>query len=114
MGVEKTVSARKRPSDASFSRARSVRSRRNEKLKSYIKPMLATLHEEPFDDADWIFEIKWDGYRAIAEIEENETKLYSRNGLSFAALYPTVAGALEAIDEEMILDGEIVVLNEDH
>src|SRR5690606_14193082 len=46
--------------------------------------------------------------------EENETKLYSRNGLSFAALYPTVSGALEAIDEEMILDGEIVVLNEDH
>ena len=37
-----------------------------------IKPMLATMVKEPFDHPDWIFEVKWDGYRAIAEIREGE------------------------------------------
>ena len=37
-----------------------------------IKPMLATLVKEPFDHPDWIFEVKWDGYRAIAEIRDDE------------------------------------------
>ena len=35
-----------------------------------IKPMLATLVKEPFDHPDWIFEVKWDGYRAVAEIRD--------------------------------------------
>ncbi|MBO9659790.1 MAG: DNA ligase, partial [Chitinophagaceae bacterium] len=45
----------------------SIRSGKPKKLKSFISPMLATIHKMPFDDKDWIFEIKWDGYRAIAE-----------------------------------------------
>ena len=96
----------------SFRRLASVRSRRNEKLSHYIKPMLAQLHEEPFDDENWIFEVKWDGYRAVAEITGKEVKLYSRNGLSFLKLYPAVAEALRKIKDEAVLDGEIVVLNE--
>jgi bifunctional non-homologous end joining protein LigD len=92
-------------------RQRSVRSG-NDKLKQYIKPMLARLSDEAFDDPDWIFEIKWDGYRAIAEIRPPGIRLYSRNGLSFMGLYPKVAAELEKIGEEAILDGEIVVLNE--
>jgi bifunctional non-homologous end joining protein LigD len=73
--------------------------------------MLANLHDHAFDDENWIFEIKWDGYRAVAEIGD-ELKLYSRNGLSFLQLYPEVANALRKIKEEVILDGEIIVLNE--
>jgi bifunctional non-homologous end joining protein LigD len=92
---------------------RSVRSSRGHKLSTYIKPMLANLHNKPFDDQDWIFEIKWDGYRAVAEVGK-EIKLYSRNGLSFLQLYPEVAGALGKIKEKVILDGEIVVLNDQH
>lgn len=92
----------------------SVRSKRNEKLTTFIKPMLASIHEEPFDDPGWLFEIKWDGYRAIAEVNPKGVRLYSRNGLSFLRLYPSVAEELKKIREEIILDGEIVVLNQDN
>ncbi len=91
---------------------RSVRSG-NDKLTHYIKPMLAQLSDRAFDDSNWVFEIKWDGYRAIAEIENKAVKLYSRNGLSFAGLYPAVAQELAKIKEDVTLDGEIVVLGDD-
>lgn len=95
-----------------ISRPRSVRSGRNEKLTSFIKPMLAQIHEEPFNDDEWIFEIKWDGYRAIAEVKDGNVRLYSRNGLSFLGLYKPVATALKQIKDDVVLDGEIVVLND--
>ncbi|MCH5596844.1 non-homologous end-joining DNA ligase [Niabella ginsengisoli] len=75
--------------------------------------MLASLGKEPFDDPDWIFEIKWDGYRAIAELGK-ELKLYSRNGVSFIKKYIPIVDALQEQQHEMILDGEIVAYNEDH
>lgn len=90
----------------------SVRSGRATKLSSYITPMLATLHSEPFDDSDWLFEMKWDGYRAIAECGET-TRLYSRNGLSFAVLYKPIFDACKIIKKKLILDGEIVVLDDE-
>ena len=53
------------------------------KLSTFIVPMSATLSDEPaFDDPKWLFEIKWDGYRAVAELKGKDTRLYSRNGLS--------------------------------
>lgn len=76
--------------------------------------MLATLSDGAFNDQSWIFEVKWDGYRAIAELNQQDIKLYSRNGLSFNQLYPTVADALKQLNVEAILDGEIVVLDEDN
>ncbi len=48
-----------------------------------IRPMLATPVRKPFDHPDWIFEVKWDGYRAIAEIRDGSVSLYSRNRISF-------------------------------
>lgn len=74
--------------------------------------MLARLHDAPFDGDDWIFEIKWDGYRAIAETGKKQTRLYSRNGLSFANAYPEVFSELQNIKRDMVLDGEIVALDE--
>jgi bifunctional non-homologous end joining protein LigD len=93
----------------------SVRSPRakERKFKDYIKPMLATLTDEPFDNPDWIFEVKWDGYRAIAEINKGDVKFYSRNGLSFVELYPEVAAELKKIKKNCTIDGEVVVLDED-
>jgi bifunctional non-homologous end joining protein LigD len=83
-----------------------------EKFRSFIKPMLAELTDQPaFDNPDWVFEIKWDGYRAIAETGKDR-RLYSRNGLSFQKAYPIVFKALAAIKKELILDGEIVVFDE--
>jgi len=75
--------------------------------------MLAKETDKPFDDKEWIFEIKWDGYRAIAEIKDGDIQLYSRNGLIFNNSYPLVYNALKKIKHDAVLDGEIVILNED-
>ena len=74
--------------------------------------MLAKLSHGPFDDPNWVFEIKWDGYRAIAEIDDKRTRLYSRNGLSFSDEYPTIFADLLGIKRKMIIDGEIAALDE--
>ncbi len=74
--------------------------------------MLAKVSEKPFDNKDWIFEIKWDGYRAVAEVDGMHTKLYSRNGLSFAEEYDVVYDALSKIKFKAVLDGEIVAIND--
>ena len=83
----------------------------NPKFTQYIKPMLAKLHDKAFNDAEWVYEIKWDGYRAIADIGKNEIKLYSRNGLSFKTDYPAVYEELKKIKKNVVLDGEIVALD---
>src|SRR6201999_788838 len=53
-----------------------------------IKPMKATLVDEPFDDPDWLYEVKWDGYRALAIIDKKGASLISRNNLPFEKYYP--------------------------
>ncbi|HMI80132.1 MAG TPA: non-homologous end-joining DNA ligase, partial [Ferruginibacter sp.] len=75
--------------------------------------MLAKETDEPFDDKEWLYEIKWDGYRAIAEISKENIELYSRNGNSFKDRYPLLVTNLQKIKHEVVLDGEIVVLNEE-
>ncbi|MBT1699552.1 non-homologous end-joining DNA ligase [Fulvivirgaceae bacterium PWU4] len=83
------------------------------KLSSFIVPMMAQLSDRPaFDNPDWLFEVKWDGYRAIGEINETENRLYSRNGLTYNKAYPKVFEALKSIPINAIIDGEIVVLDE--
>ncbi len=75
--------------------------------------MLAKETKDSFDDKDWLYEIKWDGYRAISEIEAGNVKLYSRNGIRFENSYPFVVQELKKIKVDAILDGEIVVLNDE-
>lgn len=75
--------------------------------------MLAKESEQPFDDKNWLYEIKWDGYRAIAELENKNVKLYSRNGITFGNSYPIVVQELKKIKADAVLDGEIVVLNDE-
>jgi bifunctional non-homologous end joining protein LigD len=76
---------------------------------SFKKPMLASLTDKPFDDEDWIFENKYDGYRTISVITENNADLYSRNQISFTNNFQIIAAELKKIDHEAILDGEVVV-----
>lgn len=73
--------------------------------------MLATLTDKPFDDPDWIFETKWDGFRAIAVAEPGRAALYSRNGNDISKKYPSICAALAAIKQEAVLDGELVALD---
>lgn len=75
--------------------------------------MLAIPAEEPFNDENWLFEIKWDGYRALAGINDGEVNLYSRRNNSFNKKFPSIVSSLKSLNKEMILDGEIVVLNKD-
>ena len=77
-----------------------------------IQPMLATLIKEPFDHPDWIFEMKWDGYRAIAEIRDGDVSLYSRNRISFTQKFFPVTDALRKLGFDAVLDGEIVVVDD--
>lgn len=82
------------------------------KLSSFVEPMKAQLTDQPaFDSPEWIFEIKWDGYRAIAEISKSGNRLYSRNGLTFDKAYPKIFDALKTIRQDAIIDGEIVVFD---
>jgi bifunctional non-homologous end joining protein LigD len=81
------------------------------KIKHYIRPMLATAVDKPFSDKDWVFELKFDGYRAIAEIKKGKVRLYSRNGLSMAG-YTKIMAALSKLKTDVVMDGEIVLLNE--
>ena len=82
-------------------------------MHEFIKPMLAKEAEQPFDDKNWLYEIKWDGYRAIAELQNKDVKLYSRNGITFENSYPIIVQELKKIKDNVVLDGEIVVLNDE-
>lgn len=80
------------------------------KMPTFIKPMLAKLIGAPFDDNDWIFEIKWDGYRALAFMDK-KVELLSRNDKSFLPLFAPVAKDLKKLKTQAILDGEVVILD---
>jgi bifunctional non-homologous end joining protein LigD len=82
-----------------------------DRMPHYIKPMLAFLVDRPFNGKEWIFEIKWDGYRAISEISKGKILIYSRNLISFNDQFPLIVEALKKIKEDLVLDGEIVILN---
>ena len=77
-----------------------------------IKPMLASLTDNIFDDKNWLFEIKWDGYRAIAEIEKGKVDLYSRNNISFNEKFSPIVSSLTQMNYDVILDGEVVSVDE--
>ncbi len=83
-------------------------------MKEFYKPMLTTLVDEPFDREGWIFETKWDGYRAIANVREGEAELYSRHQISFNAQYADIKTAVENIPHNVVLDGEVVVLGKNN
>jgi bifunctional non-homologous end joining protein LigD len=76
-----------------------------------MKPMLAASTSRPFDRAGWLFEIKWDGYRAIAEIEAGQVRLYSRNQRSLEDRFAPLLAPLQQLGHDAVLDGEVVVLD---
>ncbi|HJP81676.1 MAG TPA: DNA ligase D [Candidatus Saccharimonadales bacterium] len=78
-----------------------------------VKPMLCTLVDAPFDDDEWVFEIKWDGYRGIASKSRDEVQLYSRSGTDFRSNFPPLVEAIRALKHDVILDGEIVVSDDE-
>lgn len=79
----------------------------------FIKPMLATPKKEIFKDPDWLFEIKWDGYRLMANIIDGKVSIFSRNGILYNNKFSVIKEDLEKIHHDCVLDGELVFLDEE-
>jgi bifunctional non-homologous end joining protein LigD len=77
-----------------------------------IMPMLATRITKPFDDKEWIYEVKYDGYRVIGYADGANTKLTSRNGKALTKQFKGVNDRLSRIGHKAVFDGEVVVLND--
>jgi bifunctional non-homologous end joining protein LigD len=96
---------------------RAVKKKPEEEVNAGIKAkqrrigaMKATLTDEIFDDKDWIFEIKHDGYRALALIDgKGSVDFYSRNMISFNKPFASIVSSLEKITQQVTLDGEVVI-----
>jgi bifunctional non-homologous end joining protein LigD len=82
-------------------------------LPKVTTPMLATLIDAPFDSDEWLFELKWDGFRALASIDPRGTvTLTSRNGLDMLGRFPALADmGKDVTDVPILLDGEIVSID---
>lgn len=79
-----------------------------------VKPMLAEAREAPFSRPGWVYEIKYDGYRILAERWKGEVQLVTRNGKDATTTFPEVARAVKALPyDHVVLDGEVVVLDDE-
>src|SRR5579862_5761395 len=78
----------------------------------FIAPQLATLVDAPPRGPNWIFEIKYDGYRLEAAVERGHTQLFTRRGNDWTDRFPTIAEQLNRLDaQSAVIDGEVVVLD---
>ena len=77
-----------------------------------ISPMLATLVDKAFDEPGWLYEVKWDGYRAIIHLNNGEVKMLSRNNKSFNEKFYSLYNVLQQWKINAVLDGEIIVIND--
>ena len=77
-----------------------------------IKPMLATLVDRPFDDPDWQYEVKWDGYRSLIFVNKGKVDLLSRNNKSFNDKFYPIYDIVKSWELNAVFDGEILVLND--
>jgi bifunctional non-homologous end joining protein LigD len=78
-----------------------------QEFPGFIKPMMATLADKAFSGDDWIFELKYDGYRIIAVKNDDKALLFSRNGNDLTHRFPVVAGELSAVKASFVIDGEV-------
>ena len=83
------------------------------KFLSNIKPMLCSLIREPFEDPEYLYEVKLDGYRLIAYVQNGKVVLASRSGLNYTKKYPAIESQLSQLKFDVIVDGELVALNKE-
>ncbi len=105
----KKTPAKKEKSDTDVSGL--LQGAKSGKFGTKITPMLATLVDKPFDREGWLYEVKWDGYRAMAFMKDGGVELKSRNDKSFNEKFYPVHRALQEWGINAIVDGEVVVLN---
>ncbi|MEO5965486.1 MAG: DNA ligase D [Candidatus Limnocylindrales bacterium] len=82
-------------------------------MPRYIEPMKATLATKPFRDEDWLYEVKWDGYRVEAVVRDGKVALFTRNGNNAETYFPRLLTPPSWIAaSEAIVDGEVVALDD--
>ncbi|MEO8469873.1 MAG: DNA ligase D [Chloroflexota bacterium] len=83
-------------------------------MPGFIEPMAATLADRPFRDEDWLFEVKWDGYRLQAHVRDGKVRTFTRNGKDGATYFPRLLDpATWLAAGEAIVDGEVVAIGKD-
>jgi bifunctional non-homologous end joining protein LigD len=83
-------------------------------MPDYIEPMAATLASKPFRDPDWLFEIKWDGYRVEAVVRDDKVRIWTRRGNDAETYFGPLLAPPTWIDaRQAIVDGEVVALDDD-
>ena len=104
--------AKKAKKDAHPADLASLKGARRGAMPTKVRPMLATLVDEPFEDKQWLYEIKWDGYRAVTFVQDGKLRFVSRNGNDLTNAYPELHGITANLRaESAIIDGEIVALD---
>jgi bifunctional non-homologous end joining protein LigD len=89
-----------------------VKGKKRAAFPKNITPMLATLTDKPFDAEGWSYEVKWDGYRALAYLDNGKVDLRSRNNNSFNKQFSPIYEILKTWNIKAVIDGEIVATNE--
>lgn len=88
------------------------RTGRRAKMPGFVGPALATLVEDVPSGENWLFEVKFDGYRALAAASGSEVRMFTRNGLDWTARFSGIAQALAHLDlDGVLLDGEVVAVD---
>jgi len=87
--------------------------RSEDPMPEHANPMLCTLVREVPELEDYLYEIKWDGYRIIAYLQKGKVRLASRSGLDYTRKYPPIEKALKSLKHDVVIDGEVVVFNEE-
>src|SRR5690606_29007621 len=81
-------------------------------LPGFVEPALATLVDDAPEGREWLFEMKFDGYRALAAVSGEKVRIYTRNSLDWTGRYASLPAAFASLDlDGALIDGEIVVLD---
>jgi bifunctional non-homologous end joining protein LigD len=105
------VKAKKKNSNAMSTNLSSTPGTNKTAMPEDISPMLATLVDEPFDQPGWLYEVKWDGYRAISYLDGERVIIRSRNNKDFNKKFYPLVSALTAWNIKAVVDGEVIVVN---
>jgi bifunctional non-homologous end joining protein LigD len=89
-----------------------IKKKKKAKIPTDIKPMLASLVDKAVDEKGWLYEVKWDGFRAISYSNKSSVELRSRNNKDFNKKFYPIYQALKDWDVNAVVDGEIIVVND--
>jgi bifunctional non-homologous end joining protein LigD len=107
-------SRRKSSANSAAAAVKAIPGAEQKPMPTVIHPMLATPTDKAFDNPGWLFEIKWDGYRAVAFIEDGRVRLVSRTQNDLTAQFSELGSLSQFVKaQRAILDGEIVALDEE-